>query len=406
MDRDAAAGVNGGESGEARARPFRARSMVSETAFADEQAVLGKVWSFLGYDSDIPNTNDWFRTMLGGRSIFVQRFKDGIRAFENRCAHRFYPLRTADKGRGPVVCGYHHWRYNDEGLALGVPLCVENYGKTPRELNARLSPVELAFCGSMIFGRFPGGQAISLQEWLGPGWHILSHLAAKPSRMGRADAKPAANWKLLFEISLDDYHIVAIHPTTFGKQGYLPLERIRYFRFGAHSAFCPRADAAAFDRLVEDCRTGVYRPNGYRIFQFFPNLLVVAVHAIDFAGDAHWYILVQNFVPVAAGETKATMRFFRMPFHDQPSARRKLIRAISWPTMTAAVWLTIRKIVGEDNIACEKLQSLAGQVDRDQLLARQEARIAWFDEEYRRALGDPSLPAVPPAFETFAGKDL
>ena len=40
-----------------------------------------------------------------------------------------------------------------------------------------------------------------------------------------------------FHISLDDYHIVAVHRDTFGKQGYLDNEVVRYYRFGWHSAY-------------------------------------------------------------------------------------------------------------------------------------------------------------------------
>ncbi|WP_367268032.1 hypothetical protein [Reyranella sp.] len=34
-----------------------------------------------------------------------------------------------------------------------------------------------------------------------------------------------ANWKFCHQINLDDYHIVAVHPGTLGKQGYLKPER-------------------------------------------------------------------------------------------------------------------------------------------------------------------------------------
>ena len=85
-----------------------------------------------------PNDGDWFRATLGGRSVFVQRFGDELRGFENVCVHRFFPLRTADKGNGVIRCGFHHWQYNKDGVAVGIPKCKELFGVTPRELGARL----------------------------------------------------------------------------------------------------------------------------------------------------------------------------------------------------------------------------------------------------------------------------
>lgn len=127
---------------EMRARLNAAR--VSSEAFAAEREALATCWTFLGFEHQVAVADDWFRTMIGGRSIIVQRFKLGLAAFEKKCAHRGYPLRHSDRGNGPLLCGFHHWRYNHEGLALGIPNCLDMYGTTPRELRAKLRSVELA----------------------------------------------------------------------------------------------------------------------------------------------------------------------------------------------------------------------------------------------------------------------
>ena len=79
------------------------RPMVDPKSFRNEQERLGRVWTFLGFTWDATNNGDWFRVALGARSVFVQRFGDQLKGFENRCAHRFYPLRNADKGNGPIA---------------------------------------------------------------------------------------------------------------------------------------------------------------------------------------------------------------------------------------------------------------------------------------------------------------
>ena len=47
--------------------------------FEREQAALGRTWTLLGLTGEIPRTQDWIRATLGTRSVFVQRFADGIR---------------------------------------------------------------------------------------------------------------------------------------------------------------------------------------------------------------------------------------------------------------------------------------------------------------------------------------
>ncbi|MGH7880046.1 MAG: Rieske 2Fe-2S domain-containing protein, partial [Candidatus Binataceae bacterium] len=160
--------------------PSWANALTDPEAFVREQNQLAYVWTVLGLTTDIPHDGDWFRSMLGGRSVFVQRFGDELRGFENRCAHRFYPLRTADMGNGAIRCGFHHWQYNKDGLALGIPQCQELFGVTPRELNARLTRIDIATCGILIFGRFAAaGATDTLEQYLGDGYSILQSFCTR-----------------------------------------------------------------------------------------------------------------------------------------------------------------------------------------------------------------------------------
>ena len=144
-------------------------TLVDEAAFHREQAQLARVWTFLGHTRDVAKDGDWFRTSLATRSVFVQRFGSELRAFENSCAHRSFPLRNADKGNGPIICGFHHWRYNEEGRAVGIPQCPQLFDTTPKDMGAALTPVQIATCGPLIFGRFraPGDredQAVAFHQ--------------------------------------------------------------------------------------------------------------------------------------------------------------------------------------------------------------------------------------------------
>ena len=365
---------------EGKRRTDWARALVNSTAFEDEQAKLGRIWTLLGLATDIPQEGDWFRATLGGRSVFVQRFGGSLRGFENVCAHRFYPLRTEDKGNGPIRCGFHHWQYNQDGLAVGIPKCQEMFGVTPRELDARLTPVEIATCGTLVFGRLSGGQgAETLEQSLGDAFAILQAMWSLKSAPYSFEIEAAANWKLLFHVSLDDYHIVAVHPDSFGKGGYLPSDAVRYYRFGRHSAYFYGGGDDALREMAEQCRNNGYHPTGYRIFNIFPNLLSVHIDA-----GLERYVILQHFAPLAPGRTLFRCWFSPAPFPPADrSALHGLARRISAPFVPLVFGYYARKIFREDRAACEQVQTVAHQVGKFPVLGRHEERIAWFEEAYR-----------------------
>ena len=367
--------------------PGWARSFTDQASFEQEQAQIGQIWTLLCLTTDIPNDGDWICATLGGRSVFVQRFGDSLRGFENICAHRFYPLRTNKKGNGPIRCGFHHWQYNKDGFAVGIPKCEEMFGVTPRELGARLRPVEVATCGILIFGRFSNTHhSETLEQSFGEAFPILQAMWSLKRAPHYIETDIAANWKLLYHITLDDYHIVAVHPGTFGKNGYLPTNAVRYYRLGQHSAYFYGGDDDELKRMADECRRGDYRPANYRIIQFFPNLLALHVEAA-----MNWYVLIQQYVPVAPGRTLSRSWFFRAPF---PPPKRNwlhgLLRRLVAPFVPFVLSFYIRKIFSEDNSACERIQTVAHQIKGFPILGRHEERIAWFEEAYANIMAEAS----------------
>jgi hypothetical protein len=85
----------------------------------------------------------------------------------------------------------------------------------------------------LIFGRFPTAERA--ETLLGIGFDILRAMCNLRGTLYRLFSNIAVNWKLGFHITLDDYHIVAVHPDTFGKRGYLPTEVVHTRREYAHN---------------------------------------------------------------------------------------------------------------------------------------------------------------------------
>lgn len=363
--------------------PRWAVALGDQNAFKQEQARLGRVWTFLGLTLDVAKDGDWFTAELGGRSVFVQRFGDQLKGFENRCAHRFYPLRTKETGNGPIKCGFHEWTYNQDGRAVSIPRCRELFGMTPRELNARIAPIEVATCGSLVFGRFQHPRDTqSLRDFVGEAAPIIETMCTMTRQPRKLTLMIEANWKLCYHISLDDYHSPAVHPTTFGKGGYLAREALRYFRFGSHNAFFPGADENALQAMIEGCKDGTYRPVRYRIFQFFPNLLIALFRA------QHWYVNVQQYVPVAHDRSFLRSWYFRAPFDMGQNTIARWYDALSEPGRAQVVEYFIRKVHAEDNVVVERLQTVASQLGGWPQVGYAEERIKWFEEAYAKAMAD------------------
>jgi phenylpropionate dioxygenase-like ring-hydroxylating dioxygenase large terminal subunit len=358
------------------------RAMADPAAFAEEQTRLATVWTFLGMTGDVEKDGDWFRASIATRSVFVQRFGAELRGYENICAHRFHPLRRGERGSGPVICGFHHWQYDREGRAIGIPHCRELFGALPHELGAHLTPVELATCGRMIFGRFaPPGGGESLEEFLDLGFPILAAGSQARGRPQRLDIPLEANWRLGAHISLDDYHLAAVHPRTFGKEGNPRRDRISYHRFGLHCAYSYTTEGAELRRIAMACRIGTYRPDRYTILQFVPNVLMAFLKT----GFNLWQCVVLLYEPVRHDRTRVRAWFYPAPFPAERSWARALVDRACAPMVRHFV----AKVLREDNVVCEGLQQAIHQVDRAPLLGGLEERIGWFEESYRKLMKGP-----------------
>ncbi len=365
--------------------PNWARTLVSDAAFAGEQSRLAHIWTFLGLLQDVANDGDWFRASIATRSIFVQRFGDELKGFENRCAHRFFPLRTTDKGNGPIVCGFHHWRYDKSGRAVGIPMCEELFGKTPRDLGATLAPVEIATCGNLIFGRFPvTGSADSLEQYLGESFPILDAMSRARSKPQHLTQAVNANWRLCTHISIEDYHTVAVHPTTFGKIGYLKRENLGYFRLGSNSAYFTNSDPDGIAKMAAACRDGTWNSANYRIFHIFPNFAVS--HFL--ADGQHWFILLLQYVPVAKDRSVMRAWFYPAPFPADHRPIERWIAPFTNPFRAVAVRYYVSRVLSEDHAICEQLQAGARQIEDRPILGGLEERLAWFEETYAKTMSD------------------
>jgi phenylpropionate dioxygenase-like ring-hydroxylating dioxygenase large terminal subunit len=368
------------------------RPLFDAGAFAAEQARLGRLWTLLGFASDLRRENDWFRTMLGGRSVFVQRFRDGLRGFENRCAHRSYPLRNADRGHGPIICGFHHWSYDAEGIAAGIPNCQDAFGCKPRELGLGLTRLELATCGDLIFGRFPDGGP-SLEQALGPAFEVIAALCPDLGRAARAVLPVRANWRLLNWISLDDYHLAAVHSGTFGRKSrYVPSKHLNYVRLGPHSAYFLGEASGTMEDWLARLRGGGPDPVIYRILNLFPDTSIALAPPVRAFGMVFRYLVIFRTIALAHDRSEVSVRVLR--WQPEGSGRSLASRFIDLgePARRLLAQRVVMHILREDQAICERLQAEAQAIAPDPLLGAAETRVGWFNEAYADAMREADPP--------------
>lgn len=327
---------------------------------------------------ELANDGDWIRSTLGGRSVLVQRFRDKLAVFENICSHRFYPLKTEKRGNGALRCALHGWMFNHKGENIGVPMCQEYFGKTVKEIQRPLKPIEIQVCGSLVFGRLPAEEGDdvyrpSLTEYLGDMAVVVERVTEGISPFGGFEMTIAANWKLCYHMTLEDYHVATAHPKTFSPNGPLKLGIYRYFFSGLHSAMFVNGNGVrenAFDWFHNECAQGNL-PEQYCVFQIFPNILISMTR--------EGVVFVGLYTPTSSGETYHQAWASQKVRSGQSLFDQEKSKGIANFTFVTAE---------EDRVASEGLQKCISSMWDRPLLGRQEERLAYFDSVYEKFMTD------------------
>ena len=177
-------------------------------------------WIYVGHSSEIPNPGDFRTRNIAGRPILFSRDAGGVaRALINVCSHRGAILCREREGnaRG-FYCMYHGWTFNTDGSLKAVP-GEDAYGPTFDRKAHGLTPAPRFEQYRDFWFLNLDPDAISLNEYLADAKEYID-LVVDQSPSGRMEIISGtqeydikANWKLLVENSVDDYHIIAAHTT-------------------------------------------------------------------------------------------------------------------------------------------------------------------------------------------------
>lgn len=60
----------------------------------------------------LEDLRDMRAVMVGGRRVLLVRVGDGVRAYDNRCPHRAWPLERGTLADGVLTCANHRYTFD------------------------------------------------------------------------------------------------------------------------------------------------------------------------------------------------------------------------------------------------------------------------------------------------------
>lgn len=221
--------------------------------------------------SKLKNNGDYVVFNFYGEEYIASKSKSKISIFQNRCLHRSYPLKKCKSGNEKLICPYHGWIYNFEGKLIGIPK-KNTFKSLPKTKTIKKLYPEI--CGNFLFASY---KKDNLKKNFKKLFKVLEKISNNIDKSVYTNSiKIAANWKLCVENSLDEYHIVKVHPTTAGYHGY--MKNFNYFTEGKHSILFSSNKSSDNLNYIKFCKQVLKNKidlNGYKIFNIFPNFQLI-----------------------------------------------------------------------------------------------------------------------------------
>lgn len=209
---------------------IKAGPVVSRACYVDpeifeaEQArIFEHAWLFVAHESEFSKPGDFRTTDLAGQPVLAVLGADRrVRVLLNSCRHRGAIVEMDKAGnRDCFRCLYHHWEYGLDGALRFVPK-QEGYGAAFRKEELGLVPVpRVDTFEGLVFASLDEN-APPLRDYIGAIAPNLTYVATYGNRklqsLGNYEYTYNANWKLICENTMDDYHPQFLHALAFAQR--------------------------------------------------------------------------------------------------------------------------------------------------------------------------------------------
>ena len=247
---------------------------------AEMKSIFQRNWLYFCHASQISEAGDYITGDVAGQSVYVMRDKDGlIRGFFNVCQHRAHQLLSGQGNVKNVIrCPYHSWTYEIDGQLRSAPKCeaVANF----RREDIHLKPIGVDVIGGFVF--------VNLNATAEPLSTSDPHFGAKLLAMcpeseqlryaKRQDFRIKANWKVVVENFLENYHSFFSGPAHKQLSDVIDQDSYRWTIEGKVIEFLGRggtAEKLPYAMLGERKFTG--RNDGFQIVFLWPNMAFIII---------------------------------------------------------------------------------------------------------------------------------
>ena len=349
---------------------------LSDAVLTEEIDKLFKAqWLFVGLTSDLAQNNSFVTLDIPGISLVVQNFDGNLRAFQNICTHRFNKIQTEERGRRPLMCGYHAWSFDQTGFPFGRPKREQFPANTVEEReNLCLPNYPVEICGSFVFVNIDR-TALPLRENLGDLFEDLETISAAMGEEIHYGLVPHhANWKLLVENVLECYHCTIVHPETFVSGlgiGTRAMEGLKSHN-GHSSCHFPRIENKRENlrrRILSHLDDRPFKHESFLHMYVFPNLFISSQEGLTF--------YVGQALPLNAQQTTLRTRLFEPKFSETAGTRQRQ-DVLNKQTIEIS-----GKVINEDKPILEAVQRGVGISNKAGYLGQDEVRIEAFFERYQ-----------------------
>jgi len=196
-------------------------TLISPAVLAQEQdKIFAKCWIYVGHSSELKNPGDFItRKVAGHPIIFSKDDQQQIHCLLNTCRHRGAVVATKPAGNARrFFCIYHGWSYKIDGSINRIPGSDAYDPSFPQEEHGLRRPPRFESYRDFWFLCFDP-DAMPLADYLADAkFYIDLILDQSPSGTmeiipGTQEYSVSANWKLMVENSVDDYHLPTTHST-------------------------------------------------------------------------------------------------------------------------------------------------------------------------------------------------
>ena len=173
-------------------------------------------WISIACAQQLKNVGDLLPVDIAGHPLLVLRDKNRqIRVFHNVCRHRAAPLaEEACNKPNLLICPYHRWAYQLDGSLQAAPYF---HGKhripmsDAEKSDKGLLPVRFVVWWDIVFVNI-SGDAEAFDEFIAPLNNLLEDYDNRGlQQFSSTDYAARANWKLVADNFLDNYHVPFVH---------------------------------------------------------------------------------------------------------------------------------------------------------------------------------------------------